>query len=79
MFALIVENRVLIFDLYNQYGFSDLSETNLSGYIKVIYLKDVLEHFKNYYFNHKQTKKIEKYPVFLFDVCKNYLKDLQLV
>ena len=78
MFALIVGNRVLIFDLYKQYGFSDLCETNLSGY-KIIYLKDVLEHYKNYYFNHKQTQKIEKYSVFLFGVCKNYLKDLRLV
>ena len=79
MFALIIDDEVFIFDLHKAYGFAPLDETNLSGYFKILYFKDVLRHYYDYYFCEEEIIKITKYSIFLFRLCTNYLKDLQFV
>ncbi len=78
MFALVVIDRLLIFDLTKHYGFYLINDVNLDGYLYVLDYEIVLEHYKNNYFD-ADLKLIEQYSNFLFRVCLNYLKDLQLV
>ena len=76
MYALIIDDKVLIFDLTKHYGIHLLDSTNLEGYLLVLNVFDVLNHFKNNYYNENEIYKIEKYSFFMFRICQNYLKDL---
>ena len=78
MFALIVLKRVLIFDLTKEYGFYNIFDVNFDGYIALLNYEDVLQHYKNNYFN-DDLKQIEGYSNFLFKACLNYLKDYHYV
>lgn len=74
MFALVIIDTILIFDLTKEYGFYKIDEVNLEGYIALLDYIEVLKHYKNNYFN-EDLKQIERYSSFLFKVCLNYLKD----
>ena len=78
MFALIILERVLMFDLTKEYGFYSIFDVNLEGYLAILDYEDVLKHYKNNYFN-DDLKQIERYSSFLFKVCLNYLKDFHYV
>ena len=77
MFALIILNKVMIFDLMQSYGFYELEDANLEGYFIIENYKLVLEHYKENYFD-SDISKIEKYSDFMFQICVNYVKDLYL-
>lgn len=69
----------MIFDFFKHYGFSKKEATNLSGYLKIIDFRDVLAHYMANYYNDVEKRKITQYSTFLIDLCKKYLKDLQLL
>lgn len=75
MFALIILDKILLFDLTKHYGIYPIDEVNLDGYQLLLDYKQVLEHYKNNYFNNN-LKSIERYSNFLFRICVSYLKDL---
>ena len=77
MYALIIFDKIFIFDLTAYYGLFNLSEVNLSGYYLIDDYKDVLLHYKVKYFNNN-IGDIEHIFNFLFRICVNYLKDLVL-
>ena len=77
MFALIILDKVMLFDLVQCYGFYVHKDVNLDGYFIIGNYKLVLEHYKNNYFD-SDISEIEKYSDFMFRVCVNYVKDLCL-
>ena len=77
MFALIILDKVFLFDLLNNYGFYEINEVNLEGYCVIDNYKLVLNHYKENYFD-SDIGKIEKYSNFMFRICVNYVKDLFL-
>ena len=77
MFALIILDKVMLFDLMQNYGFYELEEVNLNGYYVIKNHKLVLEHYKKNYFD-SDISKIEKYSDFMYKICRNYVKDLYL-
>ena len=74
MYALIVKDKVLIFDMNNHYGFHSINEVSLNGYLKVINLLDVIKY--SWCFDDVNIYKVEPYSDFLFRVCLKYLKSL---
>ena len=76
MFALIIDNKVLLFDLLQHYGLHLLTEVNLKGY-RIINYEDVIKHYEKNYFDSNLIL-IEQYSNFLFRVCLNYIKDYSL-
>ena len=76
MFALMVDDKVLIFDQTKHYGLYDLYDVNLEGYLKVLEFKDVLLHYENNYYEQEKIS-LERYLGFLFRICINYLRDFQ--
>lgn len=71
MYALVVDNFVLIFDLVKYYGFHKLDECNFEGFFKVIYLKEIIDYFGS----DVDVFKIEPYLDFLYRLCVKYVKD----
>ena len=77
MYALIIFEKVFIFDLTAYYGLYDISSINLEGYYLIKNYKDVLMHYKDNYFE-DNIGKVEQLLNFLFRICVNYLKDVVL-
>ena len=77
MYALIIFDKIFIFDLTAYYGLFNISEVNLSGYYVLDNYRDVLLHYKEKYFNN-DIGDMEQLFKFLFRICVNYLKDLVL-
>lgn len=75
VFALIVYDDVLLFDMTKHYGLYKRSDVNLEGYLKVLYYEDVIKHYVNNYFKNNCVKKVEQYSNFLFRICISYLED----
>ncbi len=78
MYALIMFEKVFIFDLMAYYGLFYLNEVNLNGYVLIEDYKSVLLHYKDKYFN-KDIGDIEQLFDFLFRICVNYLKEFLLL
>ena len=49
MFALVIIDTILIFDLTKEYGFYKIDDVNLEGYIALLDYIEVLKHYKNNY------------------------------
>ena len=77
MYALLIFDKVFIFDLTAYYGLFSLSEVNLKGYYVIRNYKDVLLHYRDNYFEN-EIGDMEQLYNFLLRVCVNYLKDLVL-
>ena len=78
MFAVIIYNRALIFDATRHYGFFELKDLNLEGYLTILDYKKVLYHYECNYFK-QNINLIERYSDFIFEICLNYLKDFQYI
>lgn len=79
MFALIVLDRVLLFDFIKHYGMFKLETANLSGYKILSNFKEIITYYKERYFNEEDVMTIEQYFDFLYRVCLKYLKDYQFL
>ena len=77
MYALLIEEKIFLFDFLKSYGFYEQGEVNLSGYYVIRNYKVVLTHYLENYFD-SNLLKIEQFSTFLQRICVNYLKDLCL-
>ena len=75
MFALIIYQRVLLFDSVNHYGIYDLETVNLNGYLILTNYKEIITYYYAKYFCIEELKHLEQYSDFLYHVCLKYLKD----
>ena len=76
MYALIILDELFIFDFKKTYGFVTLKEQNLSDFIKVLSVDEVLG---NYQKNHENdVYEVEEYSSFLHKICLMFLKDCRL-
>lgn len=73
MFALIVNDKVLIFDAIKEYGIYDVEKTKLDGFLKILKYDEVRKHYSTNY--EVDLLKIELYTEFLHKICLKYLKD----
>jgi hypothetical protein len=73
MYALIVNEKVLIFDAIKHYGIYKNDVSCLSGFLEVLDYKVVSEYYYNKYTI--DLTEIEQYSDFLFKICIQYLKD----
>ena len=76
MYALIIKEEVLLFDMTTHYGLHNSKDVNLEGYQIINDYKKVFRHYEENYFD--SVFNIEQYCDFLFKVCVIYIKDLQL-
>ena len=76
MYALIIEDKVLLFDMISHYGMHNAIDVNLEGYQIIKDYKKVFKHYEENYFD--SVFNIEQYCDFLFRICVTYLKDLFL-
>ena len=77
MYALIVDDSILIFDAIKHYGFYKKEKMSLSGYLMVLDYKVVSEYYFNKYC--VDLSEIELYSDFLYKICLQYLKDQSLL
>lgn len=73
MYALIINDKVLIFDALKHYGIYKNYGMSLSGFLIVLDYKVVSEYYYNKYA--VDLTEIEQYSDFLFKICIQYLKD----
>jgi len=77
MFALVIKDKVLIFDAIKDYGIYDVEKTKLKGFLKVLNYDEVREHYSTNY--EVDLLKIELYTEFLHKICLKYLRDHQFL
>ena len=77
MFALIVFDYVLLFDLTRHYGIFELKSVNLNGYKILNNYYEIITYYQKNFFKEKEVMKIEQYSNFLYRICVNYLKEYQ--
>ena len=73
MYALKINDNVLIFDLTKHYGFCKIQEAKLDGFLKILSYDDIIKFCCDYCCF--DLSKIEPYSDFLHDVCVKYLKE----
>lgn len=71
MYALILDDEVLIFDFVKHYGIHKLNETPLIGFSCILFLKDIVSFCSC----RDSIFEIERYSDFLFELCLKFLKD----
>ena len=76
MFALVILERVLLFDYTSQYGMFELNEVNFNGYKILTNYKEIITYYHENYFKEKELKNIEQYSVYLHRICLKYLESL---
>ena len=72
MYALVIEDSVLILDAMKHYGIYKQNDVSLSGFLMILNFCEVVSFCKEYDFN---PLKIEGYLDFLFKICIYYLKE----
>ena len=77
MYALLIEDKIFLFDFLKSYGFYEHNEVNLSGYYVIRNYNVVLKHYLENYFD-SNLLNVEQFSIFLQRICVNYLKDLFL-
>ena len=75
MFALIVYDKVLLFDLVKCYGLYDLASANLEGYELLPDFKKIITYYHENHFHVDEVFSVEQYSKFLYRICLKYLKD----
>lgn len=78
MFALIIYEKVLVFDVMKHYGLYNLADTYFLGYRKILDFKTILKYYEENFFDNNLIK-IERYLDFLFKICILYLKDFHYI
>lgn len=72
MYALIIDDDVLIFDLDKHYGIYKLNECTLVGFLKVLNYYEIVNYCSKCMID---PYEIVEYSDFLHNVCVGYIKD----